>query len=187
MHLAQIIVIGPQNLFVLQNGMKNHQISVPIICILLDILMILVMLFGVIRVLAENYWILKFLQLSGVVFLVTYGIKSILSANKIVNIDGMLKQQKHHSGILKNAIYVSVLNPGAWLDTLTISTIALEYSGFATIFFYLGIVISSAIWFLGISTFGKLASIFLHKPKTWQIIHIFTGTTMICMAIKLLL
>jgi L-lysine exporter family protein LysE/ArgO len=110
-----IFALGPQNLFVLESGLrKQHHLVVSIVCFLCDLCLIMLGVLGAATFF--NY----FPQLKiiiggiGVTFLIIYGVGKIL-----VDTDVDTRAHSHRSGI-KNAVLssvtFSVLNPHAYLD-----------------------------------------------------------------------
>jgi len=186
MHLAQIIAIGPQNIFVLTNSFQKNKIIPPIICITLDIIMISIMMFGIIKLFSSNYYVLSLFQIFGALFLLKYGISSIKKTIKHKNEVLKIDTKTVHINIIKDSVFISILNPGAWIDTVTISTIGMEYIQGERFIFYFGNITASCVWFFGIGIIGYIFSKFLSNPKTWRYINFTTGIIMFFMAVKLL-
>ena len=69
-----IIAIGAQNAFVLAQSLRReHHLPVAALCILCDILLVSVGVFGLAAVLAENPVLLQITRWGGVLFLLFYG------------------------------------------------------------------------------------------------------------------
>ncbi|QED23664.1 LysE/ArgO family amino acid transporter [Candidatus Deianiraea vastatrix] len=184
MHIAQIVAIGPQNIFVLTNSYR-HKIVIPVVCILLDCIMIFCMTFGVMSAFAKNIYVLQCIRVCGVIFLLKYGISAFHRAiYKSESLDAVQKPIEKY--IILNTIFISIFNPGVWIDTVTISTISLEYDGVSRWLFYLGNVASSIVWFAAIGFLGYIFGKFLQSAKVWRYINFGTGIVMVFMAIKLI-
>ena len=70
-----IVAIGAQNAFVLAQSLRReHHLPVAALCILCDILLVSVGVFGLAAVLAENPLLLKITRWGGVLFLLFYGV-----------------------------------------------------------------------------------------------------------------
>ena len=186
-HLSQIIVIGPQNTFVIRSGMDKKNIwGVVSICIFFDILMICMVMFGLISIISNSPLILKIFQYSGSAFLFWYGGKSINKSVKAKSITGLLHVVDQKS-LLIMALSVSILNPGAWMDTIVIGAFGSKYTiGIERILFYIGTVLSSCVWFISIGYGARFLTKPLHSKTAWVIIDFFVGVWMIYLGFKLL-
>ncbi len=188
--LLQIIAIGMQNSFVLKCGLrKNHVFLIATICILCDISLITLSIFGIAGFVMKSAWLMKAFQLSGAAFLIIYGLKSIKKAIK--NTEMLVINESHPEGkgrLILTALAVSFLNPSCWVDTvLVIGSLSSEYVNFGERFiFYLGSILASAGWFYLLGYGAVLLSKFLSAPITWKILDFCMGVMMLYLAIGLI-
>jgi L-lysine exporter family protein LysE/ArgO len=82
----------------------------------------------------------------------------------------------------------SLLNPHAFLDTvILIGSVGAHYTASTRIFFALGTMLASFVWFFSLAYgAGKLAPLFRH-PRAWQILDIAVSCLMWIIAGTLIL
>ena len=176
--LLLIIAIGPQNLFVIQQGLKKSYVfTVCLICSFSDTLLIIVgiVLSGYLADISENF--VKLLKLLGSSWLILYGILKIKNSFKKKKFDEIYKTEN-----LKNIIVVTFaftfLNPHVYLDTIVL--IGANSLNFESKFsFAIGVIISSFIFFFSLGYFSKYLSKYLQNEKSWFIIDNLFGTLML--------
>ncbi len=183
LHLAQIIAIGPQNIFILTNGDTGHKrLKIMTICILLDIMLIYMAIFGFIDPLINNQYTAAVLRFGGAAFLLKYAFSCFVKAIK--NNEHLTKNKKSSNQyIILNAIFVSLLTPYVIIDTIAIAALSNEY---IKIPFFLGNAISAITWFAGLGFASGRFYHILNQNQTWRYINAFTGSVMIFMGLKLL-
>lgn len=154
-----IIPLGPQNLFVLAQGTHEksirHALPTIVAASLCDTFLILLACFGVSLIVLEVKFLKTALLSFGIVFLIIVGLHLWKKASK-----ASVAHQKHsHVSAKKQmlfAISVSLLNPHAILDTVTVIGVnALEYEGAALMAFTSACILVSWVWFFSLALFGK--------------------------------
>ena len=176
--LTLIIAIGPQNLFVIQQGLKKSYVfTVCFICSLSDAILIIIgiILSGYLAELSQN--LIQTLKFIGAGWLLLYGFLKIKNSFKKKKFDKINKIQK-----IKNIIIVTLaftfLNPHVYLDTIIlIGTISLNFDNKFS--FASGVVISSFLFFFSLGYFSKYLSIYFNNKKSWFIIDNLFGILMI--------
>ena len=175
--LTLIIAIGPQNLFVIQQGLKKSYIfTVCLICSLSDAILIIlgIVLSSYLAGLSEN--LIQILKIIGAVWLLLYGILKIKNSFKKKNFDRINKIEK-----IKNIIIVTLaftfLNPHVYLDTIIlIGTISLNFDD--KFLFASGVIVSSFLFFFTLGYFSKYFAKYLNNEKSWFIIDNLFGILM---------
>lgn len=155
--LAMILPIGMQNLFVLNQGLLNGFPRVLFAIVgtsFSDTLLILLGAAGASALLATLPGLRAALIVVGVAFLTVLGILSLISRPERVEVMHVAGRR----AILLQAVGVSLLNPHAVLDTVGVigGAIAAQAAG-ERMFFALGAITASWVWFLGL---GIGASVF---------------------------
>lgn len=112
-----IFALGPQNLFVLESGIrKRHHLTVSFVCFLCDFTLIMMGVAGAATLFNLFPQVKIFVGILGVGFLILYGLGKIRSQG--MNFD--LNSPQSTSGSLRLAIMssvtFSVINPHAYLD-----------------------------------------------------------------------
>ena len=176
--LTLIIAIGPQNLFVIQQGLKKSYVfTVCLICSISDTLLIIIgiALSSYLTELSEN--LVQVLKLLGASWLLLYGILKIKNSFRHKKFKELYKIEKLNNIILITLAF-TFLNPHVYLDTIIlIGTISLNFD--SKFSFTMGVIISSFVFFFTLGYFSKYLSKFFNNKKSWFIIDNLFGILMI--------
>lgn len=184
-----IIAIGAQNVFVLQQGlMKNHIFVVCFICFVCDAILMACGIFGIGGVFAKNENLSFWLGVCGILFLLAFGLNAFISSfrgSNFAKIKNAIPQKLSKTAL--KTLAVTLLNPHVYLDTVVIvggigTTLNLQ----ERIYFWLGSVLASFIWFFSLG-YGamKLSKLFMNA-KAWRIIDFVVGIFMFYIAFLLI-
>lgn len=184
-----IIAIGPQNLFVLQQGLRRRYLFITaLLCTLFDLLLITVGVGGLGAAIAANERWLAATTLGGAIFLFGYGGRSFRAA--------WLAQPAAHPcsddrllslrGTVLATLSFSFLNPAAYLDTvLMIGSTSSRFPVDQRLLFGMGAAVASGLWFFSLTYgSGRLAPL-LHHPIAWRTLDLVSGCIMIGIAFAL--
>ena len=186
-----IIAIGPQNIFVLRQGiLKKHVFLVASFCSIADITLIFIGIGGI-SLIFEN--IIKtysnFLYGISALWLISYGIIRLFSSLKNeskLSID--LKENNSAISILSTLFIITFANPHVYLDTvILIGSVSQQFSENEKYIFGLGSSIASIIFFFSLAYGAKLIIPFMKNSLSWRILDFFIGTTIILIAFNLIL
>ena len=186
-----IIAIGPQNIFVLRQGiLKKHVFLVAFFCSISDITLIFIGIGGISLIL-EN--IIKtysdFLFGISALWLIFYGIARLSSSIKNkskLNIDS--KENGSTFSILSSLFIITFANPHVYLDTvILIGSVSQQFSGNERYIFGLGSSIASIIFFFSLAYGAKFIIPLMKNSLSWRILDFFIGTTMLLIAFNLIL
>ena len=176
--LTLIIAIGPQNLFVIQQGLKKSYVfTVCLICSISDTLLIIIgiALSNYLAELSEN--LVQVLKLVGASWLLLYGFLKIKNSFKNIEFKELYKTEKLNNIILITLTF-TFLNPHVYLDTIIlIGTISLNFDNKFS--FAIGVIISSFLFFFTLGYFSKYLSKLFNNKKSWIIIDNLFGILMI--------
>ena len=131
---SMIIPIGAQNAYVLNQGIKRqHHLVTATTCLICDIALISMGIFGGGAVISGNPLLLLVMTCGGIAFLSGYGFVSFRSAWRIRE-SGALEHQSILSAsrrsVILGALAVTLLNPHVYLDTVVIlGTLGGQYLG----------------------------------------------------------
>ena len=176
--LTLIIAIGPQNLFVIQQGLKKSFVfTVCLTCSVSDTLLIIIGI-SLSSYLAElSDILLQIFKIFGSCWLIIYGVLKIKNSFSHKKIEETKRIEKLNNIILI-ALAFTFLNPHVYLDTIVlIGTISLNFND--KISFGAGVIISSFIFFFSIGYFSKYLSKYFNNKKSWFIIDNLFGILMI--------
>ena len=189
--LSLILAIGPQNAFVLRQGLLNqHVLPVVLFCALSDALLITLGIAGVSLVIqdfAEQYKPTLFLLAA--VWLSVYGLRRLRDAwrgNATLELAGDERGSLHST--LGAAALLTFGNPHVYLDTVVlIGTLSLQYSGFAKLAFGAGAVLASLVFFSALAFAARLMLPLMRKRHAWRVIDGVIAGIMFVLAAGMLL
>ncbi|WP_163831354.1 LysE/ArgO family amino acid transporter [Spartinivicinus ruber] len=187
---SMIIPIGAQNAFVINQGIKrNHHLIAAAVCMLCDILLITIGVFGSGSLVNEGDLIYQFLIWGGAIFLFIYGAGSLKKALKPVDSSTEVNKNEAKKTIklvILSGLAVTLLNPHAYLDTIMIlGGASLQYMGIEKLKFALGCMLASVIWFYFISMLAAKLAPILSSIKVQRVIDIVVGLVMWIIALTL--
>lgn len=118
---AMILPLGPQNAFVMNQGIRRqYHIMIALLCAISDLVLICAGIFGGSALLMQSPWLLA-LTWGGVAFLLWYGFgafKTAMSSNIELASAEVLKQGRWK--IIATMLAVTWLNPHVYLDTFVV-------------------------------------------------------------------
>lgn len=158
--LGLILPLGPQNAFVLSQGINNKNLlqaaAVAATAALSDTLLITLAVSGLSFIILKMAWLKDFILIGGVIFLIYLGFQFWKKTSFITS-----TQTDHHNNtktfkLIGIALLLSLLNPYALIDTtITIGTVSLSYTGIDKYAFALGCITTSWLWFFFLIFIGK--------------------------------
>jgi L-lysine exporter family protein LysE/ArgO len=171
--LSMIAPIGTQNSMLLTQGIsKNHHKMTAGLFMLYDAILISIGVLGGSLILSSSDTLFTLLTWGGILFLTGYGLLSMKSAVKHVGAEeDYITNKKSVKLILVTSLAVTFLNPHAYIDTvMVIGSVGGQYSGDAKVFFLVGAILGSVVWFSCLATGAVKLSSYLDKPKVKRII-----------------
>ena len=176
--LLLIIALGPQNLFVIQQGLKKSYVfTVCLTCSVSDAILIVIgiTLSSYLAEFSEN--LVSLLKLLGAFWLILYGVLKIKNSYKKKKFDMTYKTEKLYN-ILVVTLAFTFLNPHVYLDTIIlIGTNSLNFD--SKISFGIGVIISSFVFFFSLGYFSKYLSKYFNNEKSWFLIDNIFGILML--------
>ncbi|QKJ24208.1 LysE/ArgO family amino acid transporter [Poseidonibacter lekithochrous] len=184
-----IVAIGAQNAYVLKLGLMRQYVLLAVsLCIIFDFLLISAGVLGLGFFIKGNQLLINSIAVIGIVFLVFYSLLSFKAAfkNESMQIDDQIKTNPLKKVITMLLVF-TFLNPHTYLDTvLLIGGIGANISDDLKLYFLLGAISASTVWFTLLG-FGARALIPLFKkPITWKILDISIGFIMLLIAYSLI-
>lgn len=187
--ISLIMAIGAQNAYVLKLGLlKQYVLLAILMCIFFDFLLIAAGIFGLGYFIQGNQILINSIAVFGIVFLIIYAMLSFKSAfkNESLQIDGNAKTNPLKEVITLILVF-TFLNPHTYLDTvLLIGGIGANVQNEFKIYFLLGAVSASAIWFFSLGFGARFLIPVFKKPITWKILDISIGIFMLFIAYSLI-
>jgi len=179
-----IIAIGPQNLYVINQGLKKTFVfTVVLFCSLSDSILIIIGINLSSAIVAINPNTIIILKILGGIWLVFYGLNKIRHVNKIRNLQNIETIESDFKKILITLFLITYANPHVYLDTIVlIGSISTNFN--SQLFFGIGAVMASFIFFFALGYLSKLLSKYIYSNKTWFWIDLVVGSLMILYGVK---
>ncbi|WP_312239669.1 arginine exporter ArgO [Pantoea sp.] len=187
---ALILPLGPQNAFVMNQGVKRHyHLMTASLCTLSDVALICGGIFGGSALLNQSPLLLTIITWAGVAFLLWYGwgaLRAAFRADVEVAATEAMKQGRWR--IVATMMAVTWLNPHVYLDTFVVlGSLGGQMPPEARRWFALGSVSASFIWFFGLALLAAWLSPLLRTAKAQRIINLLVGMVMWFIAVQLAL
>ena len=169
-----ILVIGPQNIFVIEQGLKrNYIFTITTICAFSDVLLIFIGVF-VYQFFSFISWEVEiFLNVILVLFLLKFVWDKFKELNNKFNLENIKKSQNLKSVILKTLGF-TYLNPHVYSDTVFIlGNLSKNFLLKEKFFFALGASAASVLFFYCLGYMSGLSAKFISGKYSWKYINIF--------------
>ena len=185
--LTLIIAIGPQNLFIINQGLKkSYVLLVVLFCSLSDSILIIIGINLSSLIVSINSNAIVILKIIGGIWLIIYGLNKIRQINKIRNLENIIKVENNLKKILITLFLITYANPHVYLDTIIlIGSISSNFD--SKIFFGIGAVMASFIFFFTLGYLSKFLSQYIYSNRTWFWIDLTVGILMILYGIKFII
>ncbi len=161
-----ILAIGPQNLYVINQGLKkNFVLIVVLICGLSDSLLIVCGIYLSNNILSLNTSIITIMKLIGGIWLILYGINKIKNSRQH-EIKSNEFNKASFTKVVLTTLAITYANPHVYLDTvILLGSISINFD--SKIFFGLGAICASFIFFFSLGYFSNFLSQYIRSPKVW--------------------
>ena len=173
-----IIAIGPQNLYVINQGLKKNFIFIVVlICSLSDSLLIVCGIYLSNNILSLNPSVITIMKLVGGIWLILYGINKIKnSRNHVIN-----NKEFKEVSFIKVVITTQAItyaNPHVYLDTvILLGSISVNFD--SKLYFGLGAIFASFVFFFSLGYFSNFLSQYIKSQKVWFYIDNVMGFLML--------
>ena len=173
-----IIAIGPQNLYVINQGLKkNYILIVVLLCSLSDSLLIVCGIYLSNSLLNLNDSLVITMKLIGGIWLILYGINKIKNSNSH-NIENKEFKESSLNKIVFTTLGITYANPHVYLDTVVLlGSISVNFD--SKFNFGLGAIVASFIFFFTLGYFSKFLSKYIKSKKVWFYIDNIMGFLML--------
>jgi len=169
-----ILAIGPQNLFVIEQGLKrNFVFTITTICAASDILLIFLGIFIYHIFDSISLEVEVILNIILIVFLINYIKDKIGSLKKEYKIKNIERSQNFKNIILKTLGF-TYLNPHVYSDTVFIlGNLSKNFVLQEKFYFAFGASFASIIFFYSLGYMSSMFANFIKKKNTWKYINSF--------------
>ncbi len=183
-----ILAIGAQNAFVLKQGLiRQNVFLVCLICAASDAILITLGVSGFGEIITEYPIIEKLARIGGALFLFTYGVLNLYSAQaKTHALEPTKKIQKSKRKTILTCFGFTWLNPHVYLDTVVmLGSISTQFENTAA--FALGAISASFVFFFSLGFGASKLTRYFEKPRTWRVLENLIGILMIFLGITLVI
>ena len=172
--IGLILALGPQNIFVLRQGLTRSHVFVScLVCSLADASLIAAGVLGVGSILSEIEGAQLWISLGAAAFLIGYGILRVLSSMNPEGIEIGGEGEGSLRVTIWSALAFTFLNPHVYLDTLLlIGGASSRFVGDEKIAFGLGAMVASFVFFFSLGYGARRLSVVLNRPESWKIIDL---------------
>ena len=176
-----ILAIGPQNLFVIEQGLKkNYVFLVTTLCALSDIFLIFLGVYIYHFFSFISYKIELALNILLILFLSRYIYTKYTELNKVHKIS-VPKSNKNFRDIIFKTLGFTYLNPHVYSDTvLILGNLSKNFLLKEKFYFALGASIASIIFFYSLGYLSVFFARFITKERIWRLINVFIIIFMSC-------
>ena len=190
-----IIAIGPQNVFVIQQGiLRQHVFLAAFVCTFVDVVLIIVGAAGFGTLIAIIPSLKTYFLWGGILFLMGYGSLSLISSFKDHSDEDSLGKNesgyptKNRKSIIITAAGFSLLNPHVYLDTvILLGGLAAQYEIPERKYFAFGAIMASVVWFYGIGYGATLVAPWFESSRGKRILDLVISMIMFVLAFVLML
>ena len=169
-----ILAIGPQNLFVIEQGLKRNFIfTITTICAASDILLIFlgVFIYHIFHSISLEVEVI--LNIILIVFLINYIKDKIASLKKEYKIKN-IERSKNFKDIILKTLGFTYLNPHVYSDTVFIlGNLSKNFALQEKFYFAFGASFASIIFFYSLGYMSSMFASFIKKKNTWKYINSF--------------
>lgn len=185
-----IIAIGPQNVFVLRQGVaRAHVVPVVVVCAISDVVLIVAGVAGLGALVAAHPSVVTVAKILGGGYVIVLGLmaarRCLRSAEAIVANAGEAATVSRWAAI-GMTLALTWLNPHVYLDTvLTMGAIANSH-GNAKWAFAIGACLASLVWFATLGGGATRLSRFFASPRSWRMLDAVVAVVMLAMGAVLI-
>ena len=183
-----ILAIGAQNAFVLKQGLiRQNVFLVCLICAASDAILITLGVSGCGEIITEYPIIERLARIGGALFLFTYGVLNLYSAQtKTHALEPTKKIQTSKRKTILTCLGFTWLNPHVYLDTVVmLGSISTQFENTAA--FALGAISASFVFFFSLGFGASKLTRYFEKPRTWRVLENLIGILMIFLGITLVI
>ncbi len=170
--MGLILAIGPQNIFVVRQGLlRSHIFAVCLVCSLSDTLLIIIGVLGLGSILANIEGADFLISIAAALFIASYGVMRIRSSMDPVGMSISDEKAQGLSSTILTLLAFTFLNPHVYLDTvILIGGASSRYSVDDRYMFAIGAALASFLFFFALGYGARRLSSVLDKPDAWKFI-----------------
>ncbi|WP_347350828.1 LysE/ArgO family amino acid transporter [Intrasporangium sp.] len=184
-----LVAIGPQNAYVLRQGLRRHGVAaVIVVCVLSDLVLITAGVAGMGAVAGRFPVLLELVRWGGIAFLLGY---AVLAGRRALRpaaaLDARAAPAESRAGVVLTALALTWLNPAVYLDTMVVlGSVAATKGDPGRWAFGAGAMLASLLWFLLIGLGARSLGPVLSRRSVWRWVDGIIAVQMLVVAAGLL-
>jgi L-lysine exporter family protein LysE/ArgO len=183
-----IVAIGSQNAYLLRQALKREFVFTCIaICIFCDVVLIAAGVAGMGQLITEAPSLLFWIKIAGAAFLFWYGLRAARSALNPSAMDGENNTRRSPYGHCRHAGIQFIKSPCLSGYRGVIRFDRRPAGGNGRLYFALGAMLASAIWFSSLGLGARYLTPVFSGPAAWRILDAIIALVMWTLAISLFL
>ncbi|QGX92364.1 arginine transporter [Tatumella sp. TA1] len=184
---ALILPLGPQNTLVLRQGIfKRYAFIAATFCVVSDALLISTGVMGGSALLQQSSTVLLVITWAGVLFLLWYSYGVAKEVKTPASLANWESAPATLTKVLLTLTLVTWLNPHVYLDTVVLlGSIGSQIPTEQRIFFVMGAILASVLWFYSLAGVARLLSGWLVQPNVQRVINVVVVIILLTMAFRL--
>lgn len=187
--LSLIVAIGPQNAYVLVQGLHRRHVGLVVLtCAVSDVLMIAAGVTGAGAALAGRPEVGRIATAGGIAFLLGYGAFALRRALRpgAGDLDGGAAAARGRRAALVSCLAFTWLNPGVYVDTVFLVGPVAVAHGAQRWTFAAGAMIASVAWFAALGFGARVLRPALRRPGAWRVLDLAVAGVMAITAARLI-
>jgi L-lysine exporter family protein LysE/ArgO len=184
--LSLIIAIGPQNAFVLRQGLRRERVPVIVaVCAISDVVLIVAGVAGMGALLQRAPALLWIVRLGGAAFLLGYAVLALRRALHPASRPAEPDAATSTRAAFLTAVAFTWLNPAVYLDTvILLGSVANTHPGQQWTF-ALGASAGSIAWFVALGYGAGVISPAFARPVAWRVLDAGIAVIMTTIGVRL--
>ena len=182
--MSLILAVGPQNLFVIEQGLKrNHVFLVCSICSISDSIFIVIGIAAFYYFSQTNPLVELILNLLLLIFILNFIWNKLNYSSKLYSFNEAYSEEYIAKVVLKTLAF-TYLNPHVYSDTIfIIGGFSRELIFNEKIFFAIGASTASFIYFFSLGYASSYFANFINNQRGWRLINIIVISSMVFLSI----
>lgn len=184
--LSLIVAIGPQNAYVLRQGLHGEHVALVVgVCSLSDLALIAGGVGGAGAAFDGRQWLITTFAVVGTAFLLGYGVTAARRVVRPADAGATAKSATASRTALLACLAFTWLNPGVYIDTVFLVAPVSRSHAPEQWWFACGAMLASVAWFVALGYGARSFSTTLARPGAWRIVDACIAVIMLATAARI--
>lgn len=186
--LSLIIAVGPQNLFVIHQGLRREHLGLVVgVCSSADVALIAAGVGGLGLVIGQRHWLVEVARGGGAAFIFLIAVSAARRASR--PLAGQPQDRRtatSRAAVISACLAFTLLNPAVYLDTVVlVGSVANADHGHQW-WFGAGAAAASVVWFAALGFGARLLAPVFSRPQAWRWLDVFTAAVLVAVGLRLM-